>query len=191
MEFTYCVKDRATHFDIPYGTGLLSAEIPTQNVTKVLVPNEVAVGNGLDIIQSALDNPIGSPRLEQLVQSGQRIVIICDDITRPTPTKKILPHIMRRLNSAGVSDNDISIIMALGSHRPMTKSEMVEKIGEDILSRVAVHNSEFRDERQLVDLGEAPGKVRVLVDRRVIAGDIRIGLGGFLPHPAVGWSGGG
>jgi nickel-dependent lactate racemase len=177
--------------ELPYGQKVLSVRIPEANLAGVFVPNEVTPGDEGRLIEEALDHPIGSPRLEELVKPGQRVVIISDDITRATPTPRLLPPILSRLNQAGVPDSDVTVVMALGSHRRMTEEEMVRKVGREVFSRVKVYNSEFRDPAGLVDLGEAPGGIRVWADKRVMEADVRIGVGGILPHPAVGWSGGG
>jgi nickel-dependent lactate racemase len=184
-------RSEAVAIRVPYGPDALSVSLPGVNLAGVLVPNPVEIGDEDWLIREALDHPIGAPRLEELAQPGQRVVVISDDITRPTPTERLLPAILTRLNSAGIPASDISIVMALGSHRRMTENEMLRKVGPEVFSRVRVHNSEFTDPQALVDLGEAPGGIRVRADRRVLEADLRVGVGGILPHPAVGWSGGG
>jgi len=176
---------------IPYGKRQIAIDIPDANFCEVLYPNAVEFPADESVeIRRAIENPIGTPDLEELAFPGCRVAILCDDISRPTPTDRILPILLDKLHRAGVSDDRIVIIMALGSHRPMTAAEIDKKVGRQIRERIAVFNSEFRDKTRLVELGIAPGGVRVWADKRAVAADIRIGLGSIVPHPAVGWSGG-
>lgn len=177
---------------IPYGKNRLSFSIPKANLCEILRPNQVSFPkNERDEIESAIDNPIGSEKLEKIVKPQDKVIIICEDIARLTPVDRIIPLLLDRLNSIGVPDKDIKIVMALGSHRPMNSTEMVRKVGEDVFKRVKAVNSEFKDKAKLFDLGLAPGGVRVWVDKQVMEGDVRIGVGSIAPHAAAGYTGGG
>jgi nickel-dependent lactate racemase len=183
---------------IPYGSdGQLSVEIPDRNLTEVLSPNRVDVPpNPRQPIEEALNRPVGSDPIEDIVrrkrnQDGKDVCIICDDVTRSTPGHLIIPPILKRLNQAGVHDENVFLVIALGTHRPMTEKEIVGKVGQEVMSRVRVYNSEFRDKTDgLVKVGTSPDGVPVWVDRRVAEARVRIGLGSILPHPAAGCSGG-
>lgn len=177
---------------IPYGSGSVPLEIDDAISVEVLRPNPVALPqNEGALVEEALDNPIDTPALEQIARPGKRVALLCDDISRTTPTDRILPRVVARLNRAGVADGQIQIIMALGSHRPMTRAEIERKVGSDLLRRIQVANSEFRDRSLMVRLPGLPGGPEIWLDRRAVEADIRVGLGGVLPHPAAGWSGGG
>jgi len=177
---------------IPYGHREISFTIPEKNFVEVLNPNVIELPpDEVKVIEKALNNPVGTERLEKIARRGGKTVIICDDMTRPTPAYKILPPLLRHLNKAGIPNRDIKIVMALGTHRPMTREEMAQKVGVKVLRQVEVVNSEFSDKEKLIDLGVAPGGVRVWIDRAVVEGDIKIGVGTILPHPVAGWGGGG
>lgn len=179
---------------VPYGNRVLDVVVPVRNLVDVLVPGESIPPQRADLIElveTALDNPIGSARVEDMVSVGQKVVIISDDITRPTPTREVLEAVLRRLGGTGIPDSDISIVMALGSHRFMTDAEMLTKVGPDITKRFELHNSQFKDRSFQIKLGEADDGTEIWIDKRVVSADFRIGIGSILPHPAVGWSGGG
>ncbi len=177
--------------DIPYGSGIVPLEVGDLSV-EVLRPNPVALpADEGALIEEALDNTIGSPPLEEIAGPGTRVALLCDDISRTTPTDRILPRVVARLNRAGVADSQIQMVMALGSHRPMTEAEIERKVGKDLRRRIRVVNSEFRDRSLMVRLPGLPGGPEIWLDRRAVEADIRVGLGGVLPHPAAGWSGGG
>ena len=174
---------------VPYGDGSLRFEVPDENLLAVAAPNRVVVDRTPEALTlGALSSPIGA---DLPGGPGRSVAIICEDSTRPTPTQGMLETLVEALADRGVRERDITIIMALGSHRPMTEPEIIAKVGEPLYRRIAVVNSEFRDRSRLVYRGCAPGGVDVWVDQRVASADIRIGVGSIVPHPAVGWSGGG
>lgn len=176
---------------VPYGSEERSFNL-LKGQLEVLTPNKVeSASDEMKEIERAIDNPIGSRKLEEIVGDNKSICIICDDISRPTPVEKVLSILLKRLEAAGVSDDKIKIVIALGSHRYMTEEEMRKKVGNKIYERYRVINHEFRDKSKLVNLGEAPGGVTIWANKEVMDSDIRIGIGSIVPHPAVGWSGGG
>ncbi|MDD6877846.1 MAG: nickel-dependent lactate racemase [Clostridiaceae bacterium] len=142
-------------------------------------------------IARAIDSPIGTPTLDRIVREGTRVCVICDDISRPTPVSAILPVLLERLHRAGVRREDVQIVMALGSHRYMTEDEMRGRVGEEIYGRYRVKNSEFRDPEKLLHVGVTGDGVDIVVTRDVMDADVRIGIGNIVPHPVMGWSGGG
>ena len=179
--------------NIPYGNSVQAVfDIPDKNYYGMLEP--VSVMPAIDSVQeieSAIDNPIGCPSLKDIVKFDRRVNIICDDISRPTPVHIILPVLIRKLKEIGVSDGNIKIVMALGSHRYMTQDEMQQRVGDDIYKKYRVVNSEFKKEENLVNLGTTPDGVEIFSSKEAMDCDIRIGIGNIVPHPVMGWSGGG
>ncbi len=169
-------------------------ELPVGWDIDVISPQRVAIPPRLPLIESALDAPTGGSTLEGIVstklrEKPGRTCIICEDLTRYSPTDEILPLLLNRLNNAGVPDEDVFVVMALGTHRPMTDAEIEAKIGSETKARVEVHNSEFRDKRGLVRVGSF-GDHPLWLDRRVAEASVRIGVGSVVPNPVSGWSGG-
>lgn len=143
------------------------------------------------LIADALDHPIGARRIEEQLRAGMRVVVLVDDITRPTPTARIIPHLLRRFALAGVPDGDVKFILAPGTHRPATDEELLVKLGREALSRYTVLNRDYQDELKFVNLGATKSGIPVELDREVIEADFVIGLGNIIPHISAGWSGGG
>lgn len=112
-------------------------------------------------------------------------------MTRKTPTKVILPLLLEKLREHRISKDQINIVIALGSHRPMTEKEIKQKVGEEIFKTYQIINSEFRDKSKMSSLGFTDDGIEIWVDKRVVQSDLKIGIGNIVPHPAVGWSGGG
>ena len=140
-------------------------------------------------IEQALAHPIGTARLEESIQAGDRVVIMVDDITRPTPASQILPHILERVHRAGVPVESVLIFMAIGTHRPMTQEELRDKLGDEILARYQVVNRDHR-EGPFVDLGQTESGTPIAINRDVLEADFKIAVGNIVPHISAGWSGG-
>jgi len=177
---------------IPYGNKEIEFCIPKKNFSELLVPSSPQLPKS-DIEETiqALEKPIGADHIENMVKRDSKIVIICEDITRYAQTDIMISVLIDRLSRAGIPDENIKIVMALGSHRPMTDEEKIKKVGEDIFKRFEVINSENKDKNKLVDAGVAPGGVRVWLDPIVYESDFKIGIGSIEPHTAAGYTGGG
>jgi nickel-dependent lactate racemase len=141
------------------------------------------------VIEEALANPIGTPKLEELLKPGQSVVIMIDDITRPTPTASILPYILETIHAVGIPDDRVSIFAAMGTHRPMTKEELSIKLGDEVRERYRVINRDYRD-GDFVDLGQTESSTPIEVDREVLEADFKIAIGNVIPHISAGWGGG-
>lgn len=178
---------------LPYGQESVSFQIPDASFSGRLDPPTTvfAASDPIAEIERAIDEPFGSSRLEELVHPGQKVAIIADDASRPTPVHKILPVVIRRLEKAGILRSDIRIVMALGSHRYMTEEEMRARVGDEIYESYEVINSEFRDPEKLVYVGKTPEGVDILATKAIMESDVRIGVGNLVPHPVMGWGGGG
>lgn len=140
-----------------------------------------------ELVEKALDHPYGTQRLEELVSPGNRIVLIVDDITRPTPRQLLLEMVTRRLSS--VPDLDISIVLALGTHRPMTQEEIDKDLGV-FARRYPVINISYLDKQRFAVAGEMPDGTPIRVYKEVMEADVIVGIGNIVPHIAAGWGGG-
>ena len=185
--------DSLVELQLPYGNTTRSCHVPRRNLAEILSPHRVEADPDLEAVrlQEALNHPIGTPRLEEMLRSDQQIAIVIDDIARPTPIARILPFIFDRISQAGVPDDRVIIIIALGTHRPMTPGEIRARVGSSIFQRVRIENHNFEDYNQLVYLGQSSDRTPVWINRHVKEADFRIGIGNIVPHCAAGWSGGG
>jgi len=175
---------------IPFDGNPLSFTVPDRNLADVLSPKPSTPLSDLEgAISRALYAPIGQDPMEKWVQPGDRVILVSDDNTRLTPADRIIPPLLERLNAAGVPDDRISCIMALGTHRYMTDAEMEAKVGERVYRRIRVFNHEWRDPDALVDLGVSSQGTPLLVNRAVAEADVVIGIGAIVPHHIPGFSG--
>lgn len=175
---------------IGYGSSQIDFEIPDNAVVDVLRPNPVEpAADQVERIVHALDNPIGTS-LESLLDESKRVCIIVDDVSRPTPAELILSVLLPRLHSLGVKKENIYFVLALGSHRRMTQEEVDSKLGAANAAEYAVYQSSFADPNELLDLGLSETGVPIVVYKKVMDSDVRIGIGNIVPHNTLGWSGG-
>ena len=162
--------------------------IKDENILKVLLPNTFSsLKTEEELLLDALNNPIGTERLRNIVKSGEKIAIITSDITRPMPSNRVLPLLLEELYAAGIKDEDIIIVFALGSHRSHTKEEMMTLVGEDIWNRIKCVDSNPDD---CINLGFTKKGTPVDIDRNVVNADRRICLGNIEYHYFAGYSGG-
>jgi lactate racemase len=180
-----------TRIDLPYGDQIVPIDVPAGNLNSILRPNSAPAVDDIDNeIRRALSEPIDAPRLRERASSARNTLIIADDLTRLTPVDRIIPHVLDELNAAGMRDEQITVMIALGTHRPMTDDEIQQRFGNDVLSRVRVINSPWQDPEQMQDLGLTEQGTPVSIARMAIESDIVIGLGSIVPHHIPGFSAG-
>jgi nickel-dependent lactate racemase len=185
------IMEEVVEFSLPRETGLLEVALPRVWLGKWLEPPPVTpASNPGRSIQVAMDHPIGSPKIEELARPGQKVAVIVDDATRHTPVNLVLPFLLERLNSAGVPDRDICLVIALGTHLPMSKAEIVARIGAKMFERLQVEQSASGADREMIYLGQSVNGIPTWVHRTIVEADLRIGLGMITPHMDAGFSGG-
>jgi len=142
-----------------------------------------------DGISAAFDNPIGVPPLVEMAKDADEVVIVFDDITRPTPVKVVLPWVIKALKEAGVPDNNIRFIPALGMHGAMNNIDFRKKLGTDIVESYPIYNHNPYENCDY--LGESPSGVPVYINREFMSCDLKIAIGCITPHVQAGFGGGG
>ena len=171
-----------------YGKGVQVVEVPDQNVIDVLVSNPMEhERRGAEAVKYALENPIGAPKLGELVKPGQKIVIITSDISRPLPSYDVVPSVLDELYAAGCAKEDITVVFGLGSHRPHTEEEKIHLVGERVYNEVKCVDSDVND---CVHMGDTAAGTPVDITRVVAEADFRICLGNVEFHYFAGYSGG-
>ena len=176
-----------TQCDLLYGKAHLQVAVPGDR----LVPREAdPIGDETRAVVEALENPIGTAPLREIVRPGERVAIVVNDITRLTRTDLMLPPIVDTLNAAGIPDCDIFIVFALGIHRPQTDEERRLIIGEEMHSRIRCFDHIATDDAGLVEIGTTSFGNRVEINREVWEADRIILTGEIIYHLIAGYSGG-
>ena len=173
---------------LPFGRSGLNTEIMSSNLLGVFGPRENStIFDEATLLRQALEQPIGTPPLRHLARPGQKVVIVTSDFTRPCPSRRMLPAVVEELAAGGISDTDITVVIALGLHRAMTAAELKEAVGAEIYRRVRVIN---HDPGDTVLLGFTSAGTPVEIFRPVVAADLRVCLGNLEFHYFAGFSGG-
>jgi len=148
---------------------------------------------GDEAIEAAFDAPIGARPIEDLAREAVargngRVAIAVDDISRPAPTARMLPPLLRRLERAGVHLDRVRVVLGTGAHRAMTRDDIVKKLGREVADRLDVHNNNPYD--YTADLGVTSRGTPVRICRFLADADLKIGVGSITPHGGPGFGGG-
>ncbi|NEW09554.1 nickel-dependent lactate racemase [Paenibacillus sp. SYP-B3998] len=173
---------------IPYGKSSISLNIPPGVEPDWIYYHRFAPAAS-DCIEQALVHPIGCLPLELAAKECKTAVILISDMTRLCPSHLFLGSILQRLHRAGISDENIRIIVALGIHRKQTNEELIELVGEAIYKRICVMNHSSLSE-DCIHLGITRLGTPVEINKYVVEAEFRIVTGNLEPHALVGVSGG-
>lgn len=177
---------------LPYNKRTIEVEIDDKNLAGVLSSRaedyKPQFGES-EIVERALDNPIASPKLEELVKNKKNMVIITSDHTRPVPSKIITPILLKRIRNVN-PDIKIKILIATGFHRLTTREELIDKFGKEIVEKedIVVHDS--RDEKNLVKIGILPSGGDLIINKIAAETELLIAEGFIESHFFAGFSGG-
>ena len=173
---------------LDYGDHGLDVDLPDDRVTVIEPVFKPALADAHGALTAALRAPIGRNALRSLVRAGQKIAISVCDITRAQPRREMLQALIEEM--PGVRDEDITILIATGTHRTNTPAELEAMLGRDMVERYRVVNHDSRDDRSLIGVGTTSKGVPVLLNRRWVEADFRITTGFVEPHFFAGFSGG-
>lgn len=179
-------------FMLPYGKEALKAQIEEAHLAGVLVSelhSYKAPKSGAELVQEALEHPIGTPRLKDMAVGKKKIVVISSDHTRPVPSHIIMPLLLAEIRK-GNPDAEITILISTGLHRLTTKDELEAKFGHEIASKehIVVHDCDDQD--NLVYLGKLPSGGDLIINRLAAEADLLVAEGFIEPHFFAGFSGG-
>lgn len=142
-------------------------------------------------ILKALEAPIGSSRLGEIVKPGEKVCIVISDITRAWQKMNVyLPYIVDELNASGVVDEDITFLCATGSHRPQTEEEHRLLLGEKLAGRFSVTDHDCGDLNSMTKLGTTSFGTPVIINDIALESDHIILTGAIVFHDLAGWGGG-
>ncbi|GAH26693.1 unnamed protein product [marine sediment metagenome] len=163
-----------------------------KNIIKILnLEKQEVLSNPENKLRELLKNPIGCPSLRELIfqKKASKILIIVNDITRPTPYEIILPPLLDELRQIGIKKENIIFIIATGIHRSNSQEEIKEIFGKDIFFNYKFINHKC-DDPYLKDFGKLKSGKKLWVDPIVSDTDFIITTGVVVPHYFAGFSGG-
>jgi nickel-dependent lactate racemase len=175
--------------ELAYGRGRLTVELPADRTTVVAPAYPPAASDPDDAVRAALRRPVTGRPLRELVRPGQTVAISACDGTRPQPRRIVIPAILDELGGI-VRLEDVTVLVATGTHRGNTDVELREMFGEEVVDSVRVVNHDARDPAALVWMGTHGAGVPVWLNRLWVEADVRITTGFVEPHFFAGFSGG-
>jgi nickel-dependent lactate racemase len=176
---------------LPWGKEELSLALPeTWRLAGVLEPSpQAGVSDTAEEVRRSLGQPFGSPRLCDLARPGTKVAVVIDDVSRPTPVGLVLPAVLEELERGGVGREDITLVAALGVHRPMQADEMERRAGP-LLGGLRWQNHDCNDPARLAFLGSTGRGTPVLINRTVAQADLVVSIGCIEPHLIASFGGG-
>ncbi len=175
-----------------YGNGKMIGSFEDDRLLGVLeshLHGYIPKAGETELVENAILNPIGTPRLSQMVRGKKNIVVIASDHTRPVPSKIIMPLMLSEIR-LGAPEAKITILIATGCHRGTTRAELVNKFGEEIVEKENIVIHDCLDDENMVDLGTLPGGGRLIINRLAAECDFLCSEGFIEPHFFAGFSGG-
>ncbi len=176
---------------LAYGREGLWIELPEDAPVMVIEPQFVpGLSDEQAAIRAALRSPVGTSPLHHLVEPDDTVVVVFSDLTRPMPNDRVLPPLLDELALAGVPDEQIVLINALGTHRPQTEAELKRMLGSEVVSRYRIVQHDAWDDENLVEVARNRAGRPVRVNRAYMDASVRILTGFIEPHFFAGFSGG-
>lgn len=158
----------------------------TWTVTERVIPHGEPLPDAE--VRSRIETGVAALAETGCVGPASRIAIAFDDLSRPTPTARLMPALTDALEAHGVEPVRLTLICAVGGHRPLSREEFVQKLGERAVSRYLTLN--HHPHENLVDLGTSARGTPIRLNRDFVEADVRLVVGGVLPHPYMGYGGG-
>ena len=174
--------------DIPFGKGKINLNIPDKNILDIV--SDENVSNNLDenkIILQALENPIKSKKISEIARDRKSSCIIVSDITRPCPSYKFLPFLIKELVKGGMKNKDIRIIFGVGIHRKHTDEEKRKLVGDHVYENIKTIDSDASRSKLI---GHTSRGTPLEVFEEVLGSDLLIATGNIEYHYFAGYSGG-
>jgi nickel-dependent lactate racemase len=178
--------------DVPYGeNGAMSAQIDDDVKVNVLEANDVQINEEEEEeeeenIKAAITTPINSKNFKDFLGNAKKVLVIVNDATRPTPTKKILEFIFDDLKQT-----NFNFIIATGAHRGPSQEEYLQIFGsyyEKIKNRIIVHDA--LAEKDMVFLGKSTNGTQIFINKACVEADKIIIISSVEPHYFAGYTGG-
>jgi nickel-dependent lactate racemase len=176
--------------ELPYGEGTRAVAVPEQKLIGIYQPRYLPGVPDLEsAILSALENPIGGNDLARLASSDRTVAVLVDDLTRTVPTARILEVFLPYLQRLGFNLERVTVICAVGAHRPLTEQELERMLGR-YSGRLRVVNHDADDQDNLVALGHTSLGTALKINRIFHAADVRLIICDTEYHQFCGYGGG-
>jgi nickel-dependent lactate racemase len=177
-----------------YGKKGLDIKVdPSWNTTVIKPVKQQAITNPINAIRGIIQHPLGSIPLQEIIKNKEKLESICivvSDATRPLPSYLILNSLILELNSYGLENDLITILIASGLHRPSNNQEIKRIIGKKYHNKIKVVNHIAKDKSTLQYIGDLNHNTPIFINKLYFESDLKILTGYVEPHFFFGFSGG-
>lgn len=173
---------------LAYGQGSLAIELPKAQTTVIEPTHIPGLSDERAAVLQALDNPISAKPLRQWIKPTDRVCISFADLTRATPSDRMIPWLLAYLKD--VPRDNITLVNQVGTHRPNTQAELEKILTPEVVHNYRVINHEPENPAELVEVGKMRDGSPAMINRHVVQADVRIITGFIEPHLFAGFSGG-
>ena len=173
---------------LPFGRRTLSANLPANyEAEHIRQRAQSPAADPAALVRDAVYNPLGAVKPPR---AGMTVAIAINDKTRPVPHQHLLPPVLHGMRHAGVRNEDVTFIIATGTHPGMAPDEYSAILPREIIETYRVLCHDAGDETNLTRLGETSRGTPVWINSAYLAADYRIVIGNIEPHQFQGFSGG-
>ena len=178
-------------YSLPYNKTALNIQIEEKHKVDLFLPRNHGIElSEIELLSTAIRNPIDFPYSDKFWGKGHKVAITINDKTRPVPNNKIFPPLLNLLGEVGVKKEDITIIIATGTHLPMPENEHCLLLRKELSSCYKMVSHDCDDEKNLVFKGKTRYGTPVYVNSIFDQAAIKIVVGNIEPHHFAGFSGG-
>ena len=174
--------------ELPFFDSSIELKVPDNWELRICAPEVFPTLND-DQLRKCFAEPIGASRLRKIARGKKTAAVVVEDVTRPMRVDRLVPIVLEELEAGGIARQDIVIISAVGCHKPQTGPDFRRKLGDRIVENYRTLNPSPHD--QLTYLGTTRRGTPIHVNSQFASADVKVGVGGILPHPAAGYGGGG
>lgn len=147
----------------------------------------------MQIVEEAVDQPIGTDTLDDILNKNSRVVVAFDDVSvllpllKNTPRKVMALAALKHLKKIGIPRDNILFICATGLHRKCAIPELKELLGEEIVSNYKVICHDAEDKKNILSLGETELGYSVEINGHAAEADLLIYLSVVFVPMNGGW----
>ncbi|MBN2677696.1 MAG: nickel-dependent lactate racemase [Anaerolineaceae bacterium] len=175
-------------YTFPYGNKSITLDLSGFQSVDLITPRDMAAApHPLEEIRSALINSLGS-HIDSF-NSTQTVAIGINDKTRPVPHEYLLPPLLSMLEENGIERKNIHLIIASGTHQPMSRAEIQRMLPSEIHENYAISCHDC-DKSKMIYLGKTSYGTPAIINSAFHDANIRICVGNIETHHFMGYSGG-
>jgi nickel-dependent lactate racemase len=173
---------------LPFFDSTLDLKVPDGWRIQVCAPRALPTLSDAQL-RTRFAEPIGAPRLREIAAGKKTAAVVVEDVTRPMRVDRLAPIVLEELEAGGIPREGIVILSAVGCHKPQTGPDFRRKLGDYVVDNYRTLNPSQYD--QLTHVGTTQRGTPIHVNSQFAHADVKVGVGGILPHPGAGYGGGG